>query len=117
MANIVYDPGKIGLLNGLRDAMNENVGFAYVELIRNNGTVVAGGDFEVGIDFNAATTNSVQLTLDGNPEFDVLSAPVTVDRIRIYNFFNGNYVQIMLDNAVEFNNPGKFTLSSCTITI
>lgn len=117
MANIVYNPGKIGLLNGLRSAMYENASNAHVELIRDNGTVIAGGDFEVTIEFNAATAQSVQLTLDGNPEFDVLSAPVTVDRIRVYNFFEGNYVQIMLDNAVEFNNPGKFTLSSCTITI
>jgi len=117
MANIVYNPGKIGMLNGLRDAIYENVTYGFVELIRDNGTVVAGGDFEEQIEFNAATTQSVSLTLDGNPEFDVLSAPITVDRIRIYNFYEGNYVQVMLNDTVTFNNPGKFTLSSCTITI
>jgi hypothetical protein len=117
MANIVYNPGKIGLLNGLRDAIYENVTYGFVELVRNDGTAIAGFDFEVQIQFNAATTSVVALTLDGNPEFDVLSAPVTVDRIRVYNFFDGDYVQIMLNNSVTFNNPGKFTLSSCTITI
>ena len=117
MANIIEDLAKIGMLNGLRTTMYEGQNDALVLLRKPNGTTASftfNGQV-VPIEFNAATTSDVSLTLDGNPQFDINSVPVTVDRIVIYNV--ETYLQIMLDNSVEFTEAGRFTLNSCTITI